>query len=95
MLDTELESTIRRNPRVVFRQLTDGTGVLLNLDSTHYHGVDNVGALIWSLLDGPRTVGALVSELRSQLTDPPAHVTEDVQAFVADLKDRDLVTAGT
>ncbi len=88
----ELGATVQRNPRVAFRQLEDGTGVLLHLDSTNYHGVNGVGALIWSLLDSPRTLGELVVALRSQLNDPPPSLVDDVRTFVGDLEKRDLVT---
>ncbi len=90
----ELGSTIQRNPRVVFRLLKDGTGVLLHLESTNYHGVDSIGALIWALLDSPRTMDDLVRELSSQLTNPPPHIADDVRTFVEDLEARDLVAAG-
>lgn len=85
-------ATVQRNPHVAFRQLKDGTGVLLHLDSTYYHGVNGVGALIWSLLESPRTVDELVLELRSHLTHPPSDLPDDVREFVGDLEERDLVS---
>ncbi len=88
----EQGATVQRNPRVAFRQLEDGTGVLLHLDSTNYHGVNGVGALIWCLLDSPRTLGELVMELRSQLNDPPPNLADDVRTFLGDLEQRDLVS---
>jgi hypothetical protein len=94
MAAVEAETVIRRNPRVVFRSLEDGTGVLLHLDSTAYHGVNGVGALIWSLLDASPTFGALIGKVRSRLTDPPTNLDEDVAEFISDLKTRDLVRFG-
>lgn len=88
------ESTIQRNPRVVFRQLSDGSGVLLHLDSTEYHGLDPIGALIWDLLDSPKTMDVLLAELRASLTDTPPALADDIQEFVGNLKDRDLIHAG-
>lgn len=91
----EQETIIQRNPRVVFRQITDGTGVLLHLDSTNYHGLDPTGALIWNLLDSPKSIDMLLAELRASFPETPPALADDINEFVRDLKDRDLIQAGT
>jgi hypothetical protein len=86
------DAVIRRNPKVVYRELAgEGGGVLLHLDSGEYHGLDEVGSLIWSLLDGERDFEALVDDLRDGLEDPPEDLAEDTQRFLADLRERDLI----
>ena len=49
------ETTIlRRNPRVEYRGMGEREGgVLLHLDTAAYHGLNEVGALIWRLLEQP------------------------------------------
>ncbi len=42
---------IRKNPQVVYRTLAGEGGVLLHLESGAYHGLYEVGTLIWGLLD--------------------------------------------
>ncbi len=79
---------------MVFRSLEDGTGVLLHLDSTAYHGVNRVGALIWSLLETSPTFETLVERVRGRLADPPTNVDEDVAEFISDMGSRDLVRFG-
>lgn len=85
-------TVIRRNPRVVSRNLVDGTGaVLLHLDTTAYHGVDQIGDLIWECLDQPIRFDALISRLRDRLDDAPANLEAEIAGFLKDLKERDLV----
>ncbi len=88
------QATVQRNPRVVFRQLNDGSGVLLHLDSTNYHGLDPMGAVIWNLLESPKTIDMLLAELRASFPETPPALADDIHEFVGDLKERDLVQAG-
>lgn len=86
-----MEERIQRSSRVAFRETRDG-GVLLHLDTGLYHGVNSVGALVWSMLDG-RTVREIVEGVRSKVDDASPEVDQDVRAFVSDLIERDLATA--
>ncbi|MDR7531981.1 MAG: PqqD family protein [Armatimonadota bacterium] len=86
------DAKISRHPKVVHRELSDGEGaVLLNLESGAYYGVNEVGAVIWSLLDGTRTLAEVVDELRGRLQDVPDALDADVQAFLSDLQQRNLI----
>jgi hypothetical protein len=82
---------IRRSDRAVFRELADGTGVLLHLDTTAYHGVNRIGVLIWSLIDEGTTLSQLTDDVRSRVMDPPPEIADDVEEFVRDLSSRDLI----
>jgi hypothetical protein len=86
------DGVIRRNPNVVYRELAgEGGGVLLHLDSGEYHGLNEVGSLIWSLIDGERDFDALVEEVREGLEDPPDDLVAETKRFLADLRERDLI----
>lgn len=88
----EQDGVIRRNPKVVYRELAaEGGGVLLHLDSGEYHGLNETGSLIWSLIDGERNFAALVDDLREGLEDPPDDLADETQRFLADLRERDLI----
>jgi coenzyme PQQ synthesis protein D (PqqD) len=83
---------VHRNPRAVFRRLAEGSGgVLLHLDSTQYHGVNEVGAAIWELTESDIAFGELVAALRGRLDDPPADLEGDVESFLTELRERELV----
>jgi hypothetical protein len=91
----ERDQMIRPNPRSTFRELAEGSGgVLLHLDTAAYHGLNEIGVAIWSLIQPGITFGALVDALRSQITDAPAALGDDVATFLDDLRQRDLVLIG-
>lgn len=83
---------VRASPRVTFRKLAEGSGgVLLNLDTAAYHGVNEMGSAIWSLVEAAPTFGELVERLRPLIDDPPSSLADDVAAFLIDLDGRNLL----
>jgi hypothetical protein len=93
MLDSS--TVIRRNDRVEYRSLGDGEGgVLLHLGTAAYHGVNEVGALVWSSLEGV-TFLQLVDKVRAQLASTPPSLEADIAEFVGELVERDLVLYGS
>lgn len=81
-----------RNPRVVHSRLADGEAVLLHLDSGAYHELNPIGAAIWDLLDGHRVPSQIAGEIRARVEDPPDDLEEVVVGFLAELRQRDLIT---
>lgn len=84
------EVRIRRNDRVVYRDLEEG-GVLLDLRSGRYFSLNPVGALIWRLLEEGPTIEELAGRVRNATSDVPALVEVQVSRFVHGLADEDLV----
>lgn len=83
---------IKKNPRVVYRELGEGEGgVLLHMETGQYHGLNKVGALIWSLIDGATTLSGILTRLRERLNDAPAQLEEDITRFLRDLEERNLI----
>ena len=83
---------ITRNDDVVYRELESGeSAVLLHVTSGAYHGLNGTGSLIWSLIDGNRTRDEIVDEVRTRLSDAPAGVAADVDQFLAELRERELI----
>jgi hypothetical protein len=88
----EADEVVRRSERAVFRELAGNEGgVLLHLDTGAYHGLNPTGTLIWNLIGDGSTFGDLVEGLGSQLTDTPDDLEADIEAFVKDLLERDLL----
>jgi hypothetical protein len=86
-------TAVRRSPRAAYRKLQDGAGgVLLNLDTAAYHGVNEIGALIWSLLDDGPTISVLIARMRAAVPEAPPQLDDDVAAFVQGLAERELVS---
>src|SRR5919106_83988 len=85
-------TVLRRNPRVEYRSLGDDEGgVLLHLDTAAYHGLNPVGALIWSLLEDGATFEALLVGLKRELKDTPDTFQEEIAEFLAELAERNLI----
>lgn len=87
----EADVKIRRSDRAVFRELADGSGVLLHLDSTEYHAINKIGVLIWALIEDGTTLSQLTDEVRRRVLDPPDEIAQDVAEFVRALSSRDLI----
>jgi len=82
-----------KNENVAFRRLAEGEGgVLLHLESGEYHGINEVGCLIWELLDGDRTIDRLVVAVGEGVEDPPVDLADQVIAFLDSLRERGLIT---
>ena len=89
------DSKVRRNPEVVARELAQAEGaVLLHLGSGAYHGLNQVGVVVWQELEGERTVGELVEAVRERVEDPPPELERDVIAFLEGAVERDLLDVG-
>lgn len=87
----EPHTTIRQSPRATFRRLEDGSAVVLHMDTTQYHGVNEVGAVIWELTEPGPTFEELVAAVRERVDDPPADLEDEVEEFVYALNERGLI----
>jgi Coenzyme PQQ synthesis protein D (PqqD) len=88
----EPSTVVRRSDRVEYRSLGDGEGgVLLNLDTAAYHGVNEVGAMIWTLLEGI-TFQQLLDKLGTRLASTPPSLETDLEEFLEELAERNLVS---
>lgn len=86
------DSKVRRNPQVAARELAGGEGgVLLHLGSGRYHGLNEVGRLVWECLDDDRTVGEVVEAVRARVDDAPPELESDVIVFLESVRERGLV----
>ena len=91
-MPVEPSSTLQKNEDVAFRRLAAGEGgVLLHLESGEYHGINEVGCLVWEHLDGERTVDGVAAAIRDGIEDPPPDLVDEVISFLESLRERDLV----
>jgi hypothetical protein len=79
--------------RVAFRAYADGSGgVLLDLETSLYFGVNAVGALIWELIGSGNEISRIIEEMEAKFDDPPADLANDVNDFIGELEQRHLVS---
>lgn len=88
-----LASTIRPAEDVLFQEL-HGEGVLLNLKSGVYFGLDPVGRRVWQLLDGQTALSGVLSAMLAEYDVSETECARDLLALAADLEQHGLVTIG-
>lgn len=83
---------LAQDKRTVFRKMEEGAGgVLLHLDSGEYRRLNEMGAMIWHLLEDEPTRDELITALRSRVEDPPADMSDQVDVFITSLRERGLL----
>jgi hypothetical protein len=90
--EMKADARVRRNPKIVARELGDPPrAVLLHLETGAYHGLNPVGFVVWELIDGQRTVSDLVDGVRARIANAPPQVEQDVTTFLEAGLARDLI----
>lgn len=89
------QTTIRRADRAVFRELSGDAGaVILHLDTGQYHGINDVGRLIWETIGEGSSLAEVVDVVRLKTEGYPAALESEVMEFLDALAARGLVTIG-
>ena len=78
------------SPDAVFREL-DGEGVVLDLRSGLYFGLNEVGARIWCLIEQHGEVGRILAALADEFDAPEARLRQDLLALIEQLREKGLV----
>ena len=84
-IEAILGERLRRQESVITQQV-EGQTILLRVDDGGYYAIDEVGAAIWALCDGSRSVGEIVIELTTEFDASEATIQGDVLEFVQDLR---------
>ena len=82
--------TVRVSPNTLHREL-QGEGVLLQLDSGEYFGLDEVGQRMWALLVEHGDLSIVASQLEQEFDAEPEVLSRDLNELVDDLLSRRLV----
>lgn len=69
----------------------DGQVIVMGLIQGQYVGLDDIGSVLWKLLEQPQTVGHLCDQLGQHYRGDPDVITSDVMAFLEELKAIDLI----
>ena len=79
---------------VVFTDLDDGTGVLLELDSKVYFSLNETGTFLWQECEDKEKVSvhALIERVCEEFEVETSRATDDVEGFIASLVDQKLIS---
>ena len=78
------DSVLVRKDRVLAKT-SGGSLVLLNIDSGEYFSTNDVGALVWDLTDGVRSVATIVGAVAAEYEVELDVVEADVMELVGEL----------
>ena len=86
------DTVLTRNPGVAFRRMSEGNGsLLLHVQTAEYHGLNEVGSLIWELLENEIRCERLFEDMRARLSSTPEGLETEIREFLEDLVERDLI----
>jgi len=88
MLD--ISSVPVRNPNIIGR-MTDDEAVLVMPQKGQVKVINEVGAVVWELIDGKRDVGQIVDEVCSQFDVDRAAAEADTLNFISELIKREII----
>ena len=80
-------------PDVLFRLVGD-EGVLLNLNTTLYLGLNPVGTRMWNALISATSIQAAYDTLLAEYEVEPAQLRADLEEFIQRLLGQKLIVAG-
>lgn len=76
---------------VVYRALAQET-VLLNVQTSTYHTVDDVGARFFEVMRDAPSLGEACDQLAAEYAQPTERIAEDLAEFCRELSERGLVS---
>lgn len=86
-----LDSIVRVNDDILFEDL-DGEGVLLNLKTGVYLGLDPVGTRLWQILAGHSVLSGILDIMLAEYDVDRQRCADDLLALMSDLQEHGLVT---
>jgi hypothetical protein len=78
-------------PAHVVMQEVEGESVLLNLDSEHYFGLDDVGTSMWAALAASASIQEAHDALLAEYDVPPEVLREDMEELIGQLVENGLL----
>lgn len=79
------------NPSAVRDDGEDGWTLLVNPDTAGAMAVNATGVLVWSLVDGKRTIEDIIAAVKNRFPDAPDTVRDDVLAYLTKLTEEGFI----
>lgn len=86
----ELGQKPRQNPNHAVREI-DGMLFIMNPDTSELHQLNEVGARVWQLLDGHRTVAEMAQCIEAEFEVDLETAESDALAFLGEMAAKDLI----
>ena len=85
-----LKSKISYNENVLTSDL-DGELVMLNMESSYYYGLENIGKFIWDKMSTPVSSEMLIKQLMAHFDVDKETCTKEVMLFIEELQKEGLI----
>lgn len=85
---------LERNQAVLWREL-DGEAILLDPKEGCSYNLNNVGTLVWKMLDGRHTTGDIVTAICTFYEVEYEQANQDVEQLLDDMRKNNLVVTST
>ncbi len=83
---------VRSNPRCLLTELSDGTGVILHLDTKFYFSINDTGVFLWKELTRvPQSARELATRMSDEYAVSEDAALTDVQALLVELDANRLI----
>ena len=86
-----LNQTITLSPEVISQEVS-GETVLLDLQSEHYFGLDEVGTRIWQLIKETDDLQTIYQTLLAEYAVPEERLQQDLDTLLAEISGLGLVS---
>lgn len=86
-----LQSRLRPNEAEVAAKVLDGEAILINLANGVYYSMDNIGGVIWELVEGRHSLEEMVAAISARYEVSAEQVQDDVERLVGELVEENLV----
>lgn len=80
-----------RNPLVVLREEFDDWAILFDPDTANAVGINPVGVVIWTLIDGKREIKDIIVEVTERFSGISQSVDAEISAFIDELHENGFV----
>ncbi len=85
-----LQQIPNKSPELIWREMEDGT-VIISPEGGQVRVLNEVGTLVWQLLDGQKTVVDISNHVAQEFEISATDAASDVEKFLLELDERDIL----
>ncbi|MEE8593297.1 MAG: PqqD family protein [Candidatus Bipolaricaulota bacterium] len=85
------DTQVRLNKEDVAAKVLDGEAIMINLAQGTYYSLDEVGTLVWELIEREHTLGYIVEVITQRFEVPLETAEIDVQRLVEEMLEEGIV----
>ena len=77
---------------ILYKELSNGETVFLNLDNENYYGLDNTGSIFWNELTSTENIENAYNNLLELFDVSPSKLRNDLNSLLEDLNKNGIVS---